>query len=63
MTKKILTCFEAYDIRDEININFDEDIAYRIGRAVAQHFEEGSVVVESLIQMGFNLLKDVETAP
>ena len=45
MTQKILTCFKAYDIRGEINVNIDEDIAYRIGRAVAQHFEEGSVVV------------------
>ena len=45
MTQKTLTCFKAYDIRGEINVNIDEDIAYRIGRAVAQHFEEGSVVV------------------
>ena len=40
-----LTCFKAYDIRGEINVNIDEDVAYRIGRAVAQHFDEGSVVV------------------
>ena len=45
MTQKTLTCFKAYDIRGEINVNIDEDVAYRIGRAVAQHFEEGSVVV------------------
>ena len=32
-----LTCFKAYDIRGEIGVNIDEGIAYRIGRAVAQH--------------------------
>lgn len=40
-----LTCFKAYDIRGEIGITIDEDIAYRIGRAVAQHFEAKSVVI------------------
>ena len=43
MTK--LTCFKAYDIRGEIGVNIDEDIAYRIGRAVAQHFSAKSVVI------------------
>ena len=37
--QKELTCFKAYDIRGEININIDEAIAYRIGRSVAQHFK------------------------
>ena len=45
MTQKTLTCFKAYDIRGEINVDSDEDVAYRIGRAVSQHFEAGSVVV------------------
>ena len=45
MTQKTLTCFKAYDIRGEINVNIDEDVAYRIGRAVAQHFKADSVVV------------------
>ena len=45
MTQKTLTCFKAYDIRGEINVDIDENIAYRIGRAVAQHFGSGSVVV------------------
>jgi phosphomannomutase len=40
-----LTCFKAYDIRGEIGVNIDEKVAYRIGRAVAQHFDAGSVVV------------------
>ena len=40
-----LTCFKAYDVRGEIGVNIDEDIAYRIGRAVAQHFGAKCVVV------------------
>ena len=40
-----LTCFKAYDVRGEISVNIDEDIAYRIGRAVAQHFVAKSVVI------------------
>jgi phosphomannomutase len=40
-----LTCFKAYDVRGEIDVNIDEDIAYRIGRAVAQHFNAKSLVI------------------
>ena len=40
-----LTCFKAYDVRGEIGVNMDEDIAYCIGRAVAQHFNAKSVVI------------------
>ena len=40
-----LTCFKAYDIRGEIGLNFNEDIAYRIGRAVAQHLSAKTVVI------------------
>jgi phosphomannomutase len=39
-----LTCFKAYDIRGEIGVNIDEDIAYRIGRATAQHLKAKTVV-------------------
>ena len=40
-----LSCFKAYDIRGEIGVNIDEDVAYRIGRAVAQHFNAKSIVI------------------
>ena len=40
-----LTCFKAYDIRGEIGVNIDEGIAYRVGRAVAQHFSAKSVMI------------------
>ena len=40
-----LTCFKAYDVRGEIGVNIDEEVAYQIGRAVAQHFGAKSVVI------------------
>ena len=40
-----LTCFKAYDVRGEIGVNIDKCIAYRIGRAVAQHLGAKSVVI------------------
>ena len=40
-----LTCFKAYDVRGEIGKNIDEGIAYRIGRAVSQHFSAKFVVI------------------
>ena len=40
-----LTCFKAYDIRGEIGVNIDEDTAYQIGRATAQHFKAKTVVI------------------
>ena len=44
MTKK-LTCFKAYDIRGELDIELDNDIAYRIGRAFARVLKLNKVVV------------------
>ena len=40
-----LTCFKAYDIRGELGVDIDAKIAYRIGRAVAQHFRVKKMVV------------------
>ena len=40
-----LTCFKAYDIRGEVGVSIDEGIAYRIGRAVAQHLDAKAVVI------------------
>ena len=40
-----LTCFKSYDIRGEIGINIDREIAYRIGRAVTQHLVAKSIVI------------------
>ena len=40
-----ITCFTAYDVRGQIGVNLDIDIAYCIGRAVAQHFKAKTVVL------------------
>ena len=40
-----LTCFKAYDIRGEIDVNIDQDMAYWIGRATAQHLKAKTVVI------------------
>ena len=40
-----LTCFKAYDVRGELGVNFDAAIADRIGRAVAEHFGSGPIVI------------------
>ena len=45
MTQCKFTCFKAYDISGEISVNIDEDLAYRVGRVVAQHFEASAVVI------------------
>ena len=42
---KELSCFKTYDIRGEVNVNIDEEIVYRIGRALSQHFAAKSVVI------------------
>lgn len=43
--KNELTCFKAYDIRGKLGEQLNEDIAYRIGRAYAQHLNARNVVV------------------
>jgi phosphomannomutase len=40
-----LTCFKAYDIRGKLADELNEDIAYRIGRAFAEHVKPKTVVV------------------
>ena len=40
-----LTCFKAYDVRGELGVNLDVAIAYRVGRAVAQHFQATNVLI------------------
>ncbi|MGD9171245.1 MAG: phosphomannomutase CpsG [Candidatus Thiodiazotropha sp.] len=40
-----LTCFKAYDIRGKLGDELNDEIAYRIGRAYAQHQNARRVVV------------------
>ena len=40
-----LSCFKSYDIRGEVDVNINVNIVYRIGRAVAQHFNAKVIVI------------------
>ncbi len=40
-----LSCFKAFDVRGRLCRELNEDIAYRIGRAYAQHLNAKRVVV------------------
>ncbi|OUR63151.1 phosphomannomutase [Colwellia sp. 39_35_sub15_T18] len=55
MTK--LTCFKAYDIRGKLGEELNTDIAYRIGRAFAQHTKAKKVVVGGDIRLTSEELK------
>ena len=59
-----LSCFKAYDIRGEIGVNIDEDMAYRIGRATAQHLKAKTVdeATTSLTNVGLILGEETPQA-
>ena len=52
-----LTCFKAYDIRGKLGEELNTDIAYRIGRAFAQHTIAKKVVVGGDIRLTSEELK------
>jgi phosphomannomutase len=52
-----LTCFKAYDIRGKLGEELNTDIAYRIGRAFAQHTQAKKVVVGGDVRLTSEELK------
>jgi len=52
-----LTCFKAYDIRGKLGEELNTDIAYRIGRAFAQHTRAKKVVVGGDVRLTSEELK------
>ncbi len=52
-----LTCFKAYDIRGKLGEEINEEIAYNIGRAFAQHLKAKCVVVGGDIRLTSEELK------
>ena len=44
-SSEMLSCFKAYDIRGRLGEELNEDIAYRIGRATAQHLKSKNIVI------------------
>lgn len=45
LTRDMLTCFKAYDVRGRLGVDLDEGIAYRIGRAFAVALQARRVVL------------------
>jgi len=54
---KRLTCFKAYDVRGKLGEGLNEEIAYRIGRAFAQHLQAKRIVVGGDIRLTSEALK------
>ncbi|MEW6994897.1 phosphomannomutase CpsG [Colwelliaceae bacterium MEBiC 14330] len=52
-----ITCFKAYDIRGKLGEQLNTDVAYRIGRAFAQHTNAKNVVVGGDIRLTSEALK------
>ncbi len=52
-----LACFKAYDIRGKLDVELDEGIAYRIGRAYAQQLNARRVVVGGDVRLSSAQLK------
>ena len=42
---KTLTCFKAYDVRGKLGVELNQDIAYKIGRAIVQSQKAKTLVV------------------
>ena len=49
-----LACFKTYDVRGVVGTEIDEAIAYRIGRAFAQHLGASRIVVGSDARLSGN---------
>ena len=52
-----ITCFKAYDIRGKLGEQLNTDVAYRVGRAFAQHTQAKTVVVGGDIRLTSDELK------
>ncbi len=53
-----LTCFKAYDIRGQLGVELNEEIAYRIGRAYAEFIKPKNVVLGGDIRLSSEGLKN-----
>ena len=52
-----LTCFKAYDIRGKLGEELNTDIAYRIGRAAAQHLNAKTMAIGGDVRLTSEELK------
>ena len=54
---ELLTCFKAYDIRGELGVELNEDIAYRIGRAYGEYLKPHKMVLGGDVRLTSEALK------
>lgn len=59
---KRLTCFKAYDVRGKLDVDLDESIAYRIGRATAEVLGARSIAVGRDVRASSAALMDAVVA-
>jgi phosphomannomutase len=52
-----LTCFKAYDIRGELGVELNEDVAYRIGRAYGEYLKPNKMVLGGDVRLTSEALK------
>lgn len=53
-----LTCFKAYDIRGELGVELNDDIAYRIGRAYGEFLKPKRIVLGGDVRLTSESLKN-----
>ncbi|WP_305909212.1 phosphomannomutase CpsG [Methylomarinum sp. Ch1-1] len=56
-----LTCFKAYDIRGQLGVELNEDIAYRIGRATGEYLQAQTIAVGGDVRLTSESLKKALT--
>ncbi|MDO4441071.1 MAG: phosphomannomutase CpsG [Moraxella sp.] len=56
-----ISCFKAYDVRGELGVNLDNDIAYRIGRAFAEFLGNQSTTPNPAIVVGSDIRPSSES--
>lgn len=52
-----MSCFKAYDIRGRLGVDLDDAVAWRIGRAFAEHFGASRVAVGGDVRLSSEPLK------
>ena len=43
-----IDCFKAYDVRGKLGSQLNDEVAYRIGRAFAEHLNAKTCVIDEL---------------
>nr|WP_306110094.1 hypothetical protein [Pseudomonas sp. L-22-4S-12] len=54
-----MTCFKAFDIRDQLGTELNEGIAYHIGRAYAKFLDAKKVVIGGDMRLSSEPLKQL----